>query len=144
MARLARALAGNWRTIEVVQNGKPVPAGKGRRGTMHARLASGGNVLIVEGHAAGAVDGELGYYSAFWWDPVISRYRILTCFSLADNGGCTLRGTVHWEDATLVNEYADTVGGIAHDPYAMIATASRTRIVMASAARDRMPSRLSS
>jgi hypothetical protein len=112
MTRLAQALAGDWRSVEVVQFGKPLPDGQGRRGTVQARLASGGNVLVVEGHAVGAVGGEIGWYSAFWWHPAINRYRMLTCFYAPGiRGECRLRGTAYWEGETFVNEYADSVDG---------------------------------
>jgi len=42
MARLAKALAGDWNTVEIVQHGKPVPQGAGRRGTSQVRLTGGG------------------------------------------------------------------------------------------------------
>ena len=47
MARLAKVLAGNWDTVEIVQQGKPVPDGAGRRGTVHVRVAGGGTALAV-------------------------------------------------------------------------------------------------
>ena len=34
MARLAKVLAGDWNTVEIVQHGQPVPKGAGRRGTV--------------------------------------------------------------------------------------------------------------
>jgi hypothetical protein len=58
MARLAKALAGDWSSVEVVQFGKPVPEGAGRRGATHVRLAGGGTVLVDEGHTVGAVGGD--------------------------------------------------------------------------------------
>ena len=32
IARLAKVLVGDWNTVEIVQHGKPVPDGAGRRG----------------------------------------------------------------------------------------------------------------
>ena len=58
MARLAKALGGDWSAVEVVQFGKPVPPGAGRKGTTHVRLAGGGMVLVDEGHAVGTVGGD--------------------------------------------------------------------------------------
>jgi len=55
MARLAKALAGDWSAVEVVQFGKPVPPGAGRKGTTHVHPAGGGMVLVDEGHAVGTV-----------------------------------------------------------------------------------------
>jgi len=45
MARLAQALAGDWTTVEILQQGKPVPEGAGRKGDVHVRLTGGGTVL---------------------------------------------------------------------------------------------------
>src|SRR5437762_296801 len=47
MARLAQALAGDWTTEEILQQGKPVPEGVGRKGDMHVRLTGGGTVACV-------------------------------------------------------------------------------------------------
>lgn len=109
--RLAKALAGDWQTVEVVQYGKPVPEGQGRRGTNHVYVANGGPVLVSEGHTMGTVGGELRWYSAFWWDPAANVYQYLTCFKAADGNGCELRGTAHWEGDTFVNDYVETVDG---------------------------------
>jgi hypothetical protein len=107
MAKLAKALGGNWNTIEVVQFGKPVPEGQGRKGTTHVRLAAGGSVLVSEGHSAGSVGGELQWLVSIWWDPKIGRYQFLTCFTASDGSGCELRGTAHWEGDRFINEYEE-------------------------------------
>ena len=59
MARLAKVLAGDWNTVEIVQHGQPVPKGAGRRGTTHVRLTRGGTALISEKHSVGTVGGDL-------------------------------------------------------------------------------------
>jgi hypothetical protein len=46
MARLAKVLAGDWNTVEIVQHGKPVPEGAGRRGTVHVTSVGGGTALV--------------------------------------------------------------------------------------------------
>ena len=53
MARLAKVLAGDWNTVEIVQHGKPVPVGAGRHGTAHVTLVGGGIALVSEGHSTG-------------------------------------------------------------------------------------------
>jgi hypothetical protein len=111
MARLARALAGDWNTVEVVQHGKPVPEGAGRRGTTHVRLAGGGTVLVSEGHSVGAVGEDLRWFITVWWDPGASRYRFLTCFKAPPDVGCELRGTARWDGDTFVNDYEEVVNG---------------------------------
>jgi len=107
MAKLAKALVGNWNTIEVVQFGKPVPEGQGRKGTTHVRLAAGGTVLLSEGHSVGAVGGGLQWLVTIWWDPKIARYQFLTCFKASKESGCELRGTAHWEGDRFINEYEE-------------------------------------
>jgi hypothetical protein len=107
MARLAKALAGDWSSVEVVQFGKPVPGGAGRKGATHVHLAGGGMVLVDEGHAVGTVGGDLQWFTSIWWDTGTHRYRMLTCFKASDANGCELRGTLHWVGDTLVNEYVE-------------------------------------
>ena len=46
MARIAKVFAGDWNTVEIMQHGKPVPDGAGRRGTVHVRVAGGGTALV--------------------------------------------------------------------------------------------------
>ena len=111
MGRLAEALAGDWSTQELVQNGKPVPAGAGRRGASHVRLAGGGTALVSEGHSIGAVGGELQWFITIWWDPDAKVYRFLTCFKVPTGSGCELRGTGHWEKDVFVNVYEEVVDG---------------------------------
>jgi hypothetical protein len=105
MARLEKVLVGDWNTVEVMQFGKPVPDNRGRRGTVHVRLAGGGSVLVSEGHTNGAIGGDLQWLITIWWDPTIARYRFLTCFNDSGASGCELRGTAHWAGDTFVNEY---------------------------------------
>ncbi len=111
MARLAKALAGNWNLVEVVQNGTPVPEGAGRRGQNSVRLVGGGTALVDEGHTVGTVGGDLRWFSTFWWDAAAQRYRLLTCFRTSDDAGCELRGTARWEAGQFINEYRQSVNG---------------------------------
>jgi hypothetical protein len=111
MARLAKVLAGDWNTVEIVQHGKPVAEGQGRRGTVHVTLAGGGTVLVSEGHSAGTVGGDLRWFITIWWEPDAKSYRFLTCFKAPDEAGCELRGTAHWEGETFVNDYDGVING---------------------------------
>jgi hypothetical protein len=111
MARLASVLEGNWATAEIVQHGKPVPEGAGRRGTIHVRLAGGGTVLVSEGSSAGAVGGVLHWHIAIWWAPDEKQYRVLACFKAPRDAGCELRGTARWVGDTFVNDYEELVDG---------------------------------
>lgn len=109
--RLAHVLAGNWQTVEIVQYGKPVPKGAGRRGSVHVWLAGGGTALVSEGHTVGSVGGDLRWFEIFWWEPDSSRYGLLTCFRAQTDASCALRGTAHWEGDVFVNDYDDLVDG---------------------------------
>ena len=111
MARLAKALAGNWNTVEILQRGKPVPEGAGRRGTAHVKLTGGGTALVSEGHSVGTVGGDLRWSITIWWDPNAKSYRFLTCFQTPTDAGCELRGTAHWEGDTFVNDYEEVING---------------------------------
>jgi hypothetical protein len=66
MARLAEVLAGDWNTVELVQHGKPVPEGAGRRGTVHVALVGSGTALVSERHSTAAVGGDLRWFITIW------------------------------------------------------------------------------
>jgi len=111
MARLAKVLAGDWNTVEIVQHGKSIPDGQGRRGTVHVTLVGGGTALVSEGHSIGAVGGDLRWYITIWWDADTKLYRFLTCFKTPSDAGCELRGTAHWDGETFVNDYEEVING---------------------------------
>jgi hypothetical protein len=111
MARLSKVFAGDWNTVEIVQHGKHVPDGAGRRGTVHVTLAGGGTALVSEGHSVGTVGGELRWFITIWWDSNEKCYRFLTCFRTLADAGCELRGTAHWDGDTFVNDYEEVISG---------------------------------
>ncbi len=111
MARLAKVFTGDWNTVEIVQHGKPVSDGAGRRGTVHVRVAGGGTALVSEGHSVGTLGGDLQWFIAIWWDPGAKCYRLLTCFRTPTDAGCELRGTAHWDGDTFVNDYEEVING---------------------------------
>lgn len=111
MALLAKVLAGDWNTVEIVQHGKPIPEGAGRRGTAHVSLVGGGTALVSEGHSTGAVGGDLRWFITIWWDADAKVYRFLTCFRTPVDAGCELRGTAHWDGNTFVNDYEEVING---------------------------------
>src|SRR5215475_2945029 len=90
MARLAKVLAGDWNTVEIMQHGKSIPDGQGRRGTVHVTLVGGGTALVSEGHSIGAVGGELRWFITIWWDSSAKTYRFLTCFKTPAEADCEL------------------------------------------------------
>jgi hypothetical protein len=67
MDRLAKALAGDWDTVETMERSDFFPNGGGRHGIVHARLAAGGNTLIYEVHSNGSA-GKLDGSHTIWWD----------------------------------------------------------------------------
>jgi hypothetical protein len=111
IARLAKALVGDWNTVETMQQGKPVPEGAGRRGTVHVALVGGGTGLVSEGHSTGNVGGDLRWFITIWWDAQAKTYRFLTCFKTPADAGCELRGTARWEGNTFVNDYEEVING---------------------------------
>ena len=111
MTRLAHVLAGDWSTVEILQHGKPVPEGAGRKGDVHVWLTGGGTVLASEGHSVGAVGGDLRWFITIWWDTEAKCYRLLTCFRTKTSAGCELRGTAHWEEDRLINDYEEVIDG---------------------------------
>jgi hypothetical protein len=111
MGRLAKVLSEDWNTVEIVQHGKTVPDGAGRRGTAHVRLAGGGTTLVSEGHSVGTVGGELQWFITIWWDANAKSYRFLTCFRTPTDAGCELRGTARWDGDTFVNDYEEVING---------------------------------
>lgn len=111
MARLAKVLGGDWNTVEIVQHGKPLPEGSGRRGTVHVALVGGGTALVSEGHSAGEIGGELRWFITIWWDTDAKLYRFLTCFKTSSEAGCELRGTAHWDGDNFVNDYEEVIDG---------------------------------
>ena len=111
MARLAKVFTGDWNTVEIVQHGKPVSTGTGRRGIVHARLTGGGTALLSEGHSVGTAGGDLQWFITIWWDANAKCYRFLTCFRTPADAGCELRGTAHWNGDTFVNDYEEVING---------------------------------
>jgi hypothetical protein len=101
MARLAQALAGDWTTVEILQQGKPVPQGAGRKGDVHVRLTGGGTVLVSEGHSVGTIGGDLRWFITIWWDKEATCYRLLTCFRTRTSAGCE----------RLINDYEEVING---------------------------------
>jgi hypothetical protein len=84
MARLAQALAGDWTTVEILQQGKPVPEGAGRKGDVHVRLTGGGTVLASEGHSVGTIGGDLRWFITIWWDKGSNVLSIADLFQNED------------------------------------------------------------
>lgn len=107
--KLAKSLAGDWDSVETMEKGRFFPNGGSRRGEVHVRLASGGNVLIYEVHSNGSA-GELDGFHTIWWDKSEGRYYFFACFN--DPGHpCKMRGTAHWDGPVFVNDYEETVDG---------------------------------
>ncbi len=107
MARLAKALAGDWNNVETMERSSEFPNGGERRGNSHCELSTGGTTLTCEGQSDGSA-GKLEHLIVIWWDKKAGIYRVFTCFK--DQGsGCEIRGTAHWEGDTFVNDYTENV-----------------------------------
>jgi hypothetical protein len=109
MDRLAKALAGDWNTVESMERGQFFPTGGSRHGVVHARLASGGYTLVYEVHSDGSA-GKLDGFHTIWWDKNRQLYYFFACFNNPD-GPCRMRGTAHWEGDSFVNDYEFMVNG---------------------------------
>jgi hypothetical protein len=109
MNKLAKALAGDWKTEENMERSEFFPNGGSRHGASHVKLGAGGTTLIAEIHSDGSA-GKLDGFVAIWWDTSASIYRFFTCFNDPDSP-CEVRGTAHWEGDTFVNDYEETVDG---------------------------------
>ena len=109
MDRLAKALTGDWNTVERMEKSEFFPNGGGRHGKTHVYLAAGGTTLVDEVHSDGSA-GRLDGFVVIWWDDSAKLYRFFTCFKDPKNA-CELRGTAHWEGDTFVNDYEITIAG---------------------------------
>ena len=109
MARLAKALGGDWNTTEIMERSAFFPEGGSRRGVVHVRIAAGGTTLIYEVRSDGSA-GKLDGMLIFWWDKVAGIYRLFVCFN-NPNSPCRMRGTAHWEGDTFVNDYETMAEG---------------------------------
>jgi hypothetical protein len=109
MARLAKALAGDWNTTESMEKSEFFPNGGSRHGRAHICLVAGGTSLFAEFHSNGSA-GKLDGLYVIWWDKPANIYRFFVCFNDSKTP-CKLRGTAHWEDDDFVNDYEEMVEG---------------------------------
>jgi len=109
MARLAKALAGEWNTSESMVKSEFFPNGGSRHGRSHIGLVAGGTSLFAEFHSNGSA-GKLDGLYVIWWDKPANIYRLFVCFNDLQTP-CKLRGTAHWEGDTFVNDYEEMVDG---------------------------------
>jgi hypothetical protein len=109
MARLAKALAGDWNTAESMEKSEFFPNGGSRHGHSHIRLVADGTSLFAEFHSNGSA-GKLDGLYVIWWDKPANIYRFFVCFNDSKTP-CKLRGTAHWEGDAFVNDYEEMVEG---------------------------------
>jgi hypothetical protein len=109
MARLAKALAGDWNTTETMERGEYFPNGGSRHGRTHVALTAGGTTLVDEVHSDGSA-GKLDGIVVIWWEKASGVYRFFVCFNDVESA-CKVRGTAHWEGDTFVNDYDEVVDG---------------------------------
>jgi hypothetical protein len=127
MARLAKALAGDWNTWESMVKSEFFPNGGSRSGHSHIRLIAAGTSLFAEFHSNGSA-GKLDGLYVIWWDKPANIYRFFVCFN-DSKSPCKLRGTAHWEGDNFVNDYEEMVGGKmtkCHDSFIYITPTSHT------------------
>jgi len=133
MTRLAKALVGDWDTVESMERSEEFPNGGGRQGSLHWKLGVGGTILLGEGHSDGMA-GPLDYLILLSWNKNAGVFDYFVCFK--DTGSsCKMRGTAHWEGNNFVNDYEEIEHGKTtkwRDSFVQIAPTSYTLI----AARD--------
>ncbi len=108
MARLAKALAGDWNTSENMVKSEFFP-NDGPAMAAHIQLVAGGTTLFAEFHSNGPA-GKLDGLYVIWWDKPANIYHFFVCFNDLQTP-CKLRGTAHWEGDNFVNDYEEMVGG---------------------------------
>src|SRR5260370_14575271 len=109
MARLAKALVGDWNTAESMEKSEFFPNGGSRHGHSHVQLVADGTSLLAEFHSNGSAGKLEGLY-VIWWDKPANIYRFFVCFNDSKTP-CKLRGTAHWEGDTFVNDYEEVIDG---------------------------------
>src|SRR5438067_1795812 len=109
IAKLARALVGDWNNVETMEPSERFPHGAERRGVSHCGLDTGGTTLVCQGSSDGSA-GKLDHLIVIWWDKDAKNYGFFVCFK--DWGsGCEIRRTARWEDGEFVNDYTEDVKG---------------------------------
>src|SRR5215475_3949665 len=79
MAKLSRALSGDWNNEEVLEPSERFPNGAQRRGTSHCGMRTGGTSLVCEGTSDGSA-GKLDHLIVIWWDSDAKSYGFFVCF----------------------------------------------------------------
>lgn len=140
MARLAKALAGDWNNSETMEHSEFFPKGSERRGRSRCASETGGTALRCEGESDGSA-GKLNHLIVIWWDNNAKLYGFFTCFKDDGGSGCKVRGTAHWEGDVFVNDYTENVDGKEtkmRDSFIEIAPNSHTLIAAIETADGKM------
>src|SRR5258708_27646449 len=101
MAKLAKALAGDWNTSESMVKSEFFPNGGSPHGRSHIGLVAGGTSLFPGFHSNGSA-GKLGGLFAFWWEKPANIYRLFVFFHDLQTPP-QLRGTAPRGGGTFVN-----------------------------------------
>jgi hypothetical protein len=109
MNKLFQAFVGDWSVRETFQRNEFFPKGGERKGMARFRVGTGGTSLIEDYHSDGSA-GKLDFLLVIWWNAPAGIYQVFTCSNGSDNAG-QLRGSAHWEQATLVNDYVEKLNG---------------------------------
>jgi hypothetical protein len=109
MNKLFQAFVGDWAVRETFQRNEFSPKGGERKGMARFRVGTGGTSLIEDYHSDGSA-GKLDFLLVIWWNAPAGTYQVFTCSNGSDNAG-QLRGSAHWERATLVNDYVEKLNG---------------------------------
>lgn len=106
--KLLRSFEGTWSVFENFPKSDFFPKGGARTGT--AKITAGpGRLSLVEDYHSNGSAGKLDLLAILWWDSAAQTYRPLICAN--DGEGCVVRGTLHWQGNTLINDYDEVLGG---------------------------------
>lgn len=105
---MLRSFEGTWSVFENFPKSDFFPKGGARTGT--AKITAGpGRLSLVEDYHSNGSAGKLDLLAILWWDSAAQTYRPLICAN--DGEGCVVRGTLHWQGNTLINDYDEVLGG---------------------------------
>src|SRR5690349_8708281 len=106
--KLLRLFEGTWDVFENFPKSEFFPKGGARIGTAKVTAGPGRLSLVEDYHSSGSA-GKLDLLAVIWWDSGAQIYRPLICAN--DGEGCVVRGTLHWQGNTLINDYDEVIGG---------------------------------
>lgn len=107
MAKLIKAMEGNWTTTAVMEKGPMMPNGGTDHGTSKMWAGPGGMSLLQTYHSTGSL-GDFSGVGTDWWDAQTQVYKGVWCDSMAP---CNATGTSKWDGDKLVGTMEADMNG---------------------------------